>query len=338
MFSALSPDNIPADLRAAKEAAVAEFLTNEPATPLMAFAASADPKSNVVGVGIGRKISNGEATGEHSVRFYVKHKLSAGAVGGRFLLPATIAGVPTDVIETGEFLPFGDASAEQARHRPAQPGCSIGFQFTGSRAGTVMAGTFGAVVAIGGDEYILSNNHVLANQNALPIGSAIFQPGLLDLNAPGQDAIATLSKFIPLNASGPNKVDCAVAKVDSNDLVDGVAMSGVGALKSATPILAQENMGVEKTGRTTGYTTGTVSDISATVKVSYDLGVLTFTDQIIIVGGADPFSGAGDSGSLIVDRASKRATGLLFAGSPTHTMANHIGDVLDALDATLVIA
>jgi hypothetical protein len=335
--SELRPDTIPDNLRAAKESAVAQFLSKEPAGPIMAFAAHSNPKNNVVGVGIGRKIKNGKATARHSVRFYVKRKLDVKSIDKRFLLPKKIGNVPTDVIETGEFRPFGDPSAERAYKRPAQPGCSVGFQFTGSQAGTVMAGTFGAVVEVNGIRYILSNNHVLANQNALPIGSAIFQPGLLDKNAPGKDAIAKLAKFVPLKASGSNKVDCALAKVDAGKLISPIVMDKVGALKSALPITAAVAMKVEKTGRTTGYTTGTVTDVAATMKVTYDLGVLTFTDQILIIGGTEAFSDAGDSGSLIVDRKTKRATGLLFAGSASHTIANHMEDVLDALKATIVI-
>jgi len=35
-----------------------------------------------------------------------------------------------------------------------------------------------------------------------------------------------------------------------------------------------------KTGRTTGYTARTNHDISANVKVGYDIGPLTFSDQL----------------------------------------------------------
>lgn len=47
-------------------------------------------------------------------------------------------------------------------------------------------------------------------------------------------------------------------------------------------------------------------------------------------------AGPGDSGSLIVDRKSKQAVALLFAGSATNTIANHIDDVLGALGVTIV--
>jgi hypothetical protein len=76
-------------------------------------------------------------------------------------------------------------------------------------------------------------------------------------------------------------------------------------------------------------------DVSATVKIKYDLGMLTFADQILIVGNKGLFSDSGDSGSLIVDQKAKAPVGLLFAGSPTNTIANHIGDVLGALNVTI---
>ena len=58
--------------------------------------------------------------------------------------------------------------------------------------------------------------------------------------------------------------------------------------------------------------------------------------KVVIVGRTgQPFSAAGDSGSLILERGTNRAIGLLFGGSPSHTIANHIGDVLRALKVTL---
>ena len=113
-------------------------------------------------------------------------------------------------------------------------------------------------------------------------------------------------------------------------------MPKVNKLKSGKPVAAVVGMKVEKTGRTTGYTSGTVQDVSADVKIGYDLGTLTFTDQIIIVGGRKSFSDAGDSGSLIVEQKSKRPVGLLFGGSDTHTIANHIEDVLEQLSVNIV--
>ena len=72
---------------------------------------------------------------------------------------------------------------------------------------------------------------------------------------------------------------------------------------------------VHKVGRTTGVRHGRVTAFELDgVAVEYDIGVLTFDDQVEIEGsGTRSFSDAGDSGSLIVDDDMKGAA-LLFAG------------------------
>ena len=95
-------------------------------------------------------------------------------------------------------------------------------------------------------------------------------------------------------------------------------------------------MQVHKFGRTTSYTVGRVTSIDTDVTVGYETGNFTFQEQIIIVGrNRHPFSAAGDSGSLILERGTNKAVALLFAGSSSHTIANHIDDVLTALNVTL---
>jgi hypothetical protein len=100
------------------------------------------------------------------------------------------------------------------------------------------------------------------------------------------------------------------------------------------------DMNVHKFGRTTSYTAGRITSIDTDVTIQYDAGPMFFPGQITIasVAGATstaPFSKAGDSGSLIVERATGRAVGLLFAGSAQRTIANHIGAVLTALGVQL---
>ncbi len=200
-----------------------------------------------------------------------------------------------------------------------------------------MAGTLGAIVSGNdGSRYILSNNHVLANLNTLPIGTPIFQPGLLDGGDLANDQVATLAAFIPLATDKPNHIDCALAAIADANVVIPRFLPKIGRLSSAEPIEAAHDMQVEKTGRATGYTTGTVSDVSATVAVEFEEEMLQFDDQVLINNGGQAFSEGGDSGSLIVDVASGRATALLIGGGPTCAIANHIGDVLEALNVTLV--
>ena len=326
-----STENVDA-LAKAKESAVADFLSAAaPQAEFAALAATTDHRHNIVGVGVGPKIKDGKETAKTAIRFYVERKISKRSVPKSDMLPSSINGIPTDVVETGRL--FAQVPIAQTRLRPAKGGCSVGFK----GVGFVMAGTFGCLVTDGTKRFILSNNHVLANENALPLGSPIYQPGLLDGGVVPTDRIAKLKKFVkikPLPAN--NHVDAAIAVLNTPTIASPLILPSVGQLGSTAPISAAVGMGVHKHGRTTGYTKGKVIDVSADLNITYDFGVARFVDQIVIVGLSGSFSDAGDSGSLIVRRTGKRATGLLFAGSASHTIANHIGDVLTALGVTLV--
>jgi hypothetical protein len=131
-----------------------------------------------------------------------------------------------------------------------------------------------------------------------------------------------------------NKVDCAIAKVLNPGLVTNSVLH-IGAPAGTAD--AEIDMSVHKFGRTTSYTVGQVRSIDTDVTVAYETGSYTFREQIIIVSTTDqPFSAAGDSGSLILQRNTNKAVGLLFGGSNTHTIANHLSDVLNALKVTMV--
>jgi hypothetical protein len=331
-----SRGSIPQDLVAAKRQAIARFLPAPgTSTRRVVHRVSAHPQRNVVGVGVGAKIVKGKTTDRPSVRLYVARKLSKGLLSPALTLPAEIDGVDTDVVELGRLQAQGLSA--RLRKRPAKPGCSIGFALAGANADLLMAGTFGAVVSRDGSKFILSNNHVLACENELPIGTPIFQPGLLDHGDPGMDAIAKLSHFIPLSVSQPNAVDCAIAEILDPALIQATLMAKVGKLASSETIDAAERMPVKKIGRGSGYTIGEVFDVSATVTLDYELGSLTFLDQILIRGTSGPFSDYGDSGALVVDVDSRRATGLLIGGNTEFAAANHLDDVLEVLQVNLVI-
>ena len=313
------------------------------AVTTFAAAASISPAQNVVGVGVGTKFCDGKETSTRCVRFYVAVKIPKAALSGKNLLPSSVDGVPTDVIVTGRFRLLSTATNNKLKRRPVRPGTSIGFELPPPKNNFVMAGTFGAVVTKSGKRFILSNNHVLAENGLISLGGRIFQPGLLDGGDASTDQVATLTRFIEIKESGTNKVDCAIAEFLPGIPVNPRHMPSVGNLASTTPIAAAENMLVMKTGRTTGHTRGRIFDIFADANVPYEdkngnQFIATFSNQILIVGTPGSFSTNGDSGSLIVDRTTTRATGLLFAGSSTHTIANRIEDVLAALGVTLVTA
>jgi hypothetical protein len=292
---------------------------------------------NVVGVGVAEKMVDGKPTGVLAVTFFVKNKYPKGAVTPGSALPKNIDGVPTDVTQAGTFSAFRrtrraaafDATLPnpRVRMRPALPGCSVGFRIAGDQF--VMGGTFGALVKTSTKVYILSNNHVLADENRLPIGSPIFQPALLDHGRIASDQIAELSRFGKLKANRFNKIDAALAKPLNRNLV-GNAVLHIGAPNGT--VEAALDMSVHKFGRTTSYTVGTIISIDTDVTVEYETADYTFENQIIIRGSNGAmFSDHGDSGSLIMERGTNAAVGLLFGGGPDHTIANHIVKVLRAL-------
>jgi hypothetical protein len=300
----------------------------------LAVARSPDPRNNVVGVAVAEKETDGTPTGVMGVKFLVRRKYVKDAISYDHRLPETINGLPVDVEEVGDIRALVTFPDPRTTITPVQPGCSIGFQM--SDPSTVMAGTLGAIVKDqnGGQLGLLSNNHVMADQDRLPIGAPIFQAGLLDLPAGGtRRQIARLLRFIPLSQS-PRTVDAAFAVADDPQLLTPAVLF-IGAPQGTAD--AAVNDEVHKFGRTTSYRVGSIKSISADVTVGYETGDYLFENQILIVGKAgSSFSDAGDSGSLILERQGNRAVGLLFAGSPTHTIANHIGDVLAALQVQLV--
>ena len=190
--------------------------------------------------------------------------------------------------------------------------------------------------------YILSTTHFIAfdtgvatagtRRRALGEGASIFQPGLLDQGSVSLDAVAELTRWIDLRADRDNNVvDGAIAKAAAKTLVTRNILF-IGAPGVATP--AAKDMIVHKFGRTTSYTAGRVTSTLFDVSVPYEVGDVMFVDQIAIRGlDGTRISDSGDSGSAILERASNKVVGLLFAGATNGslTFANHIGDVLKKL-------
>ncbi len=222
--------------------------------------------------------------------------------------------------------------------RPLRIGVSIGhFKVT--------AGTLGCFVTrrTDGALLVLSNNHVLANENAARAGDAILQRGAFDGGTRPKDVAGKLAKFVRLKTSDANLVDCAVASIAPGIGANLRSIRGIGTLAGQGADFLDEGTGVLKLGRTTGVTKGRVTAFELdNVVVGYDIGDISFNDQIEIEGtGDEAFSAGGDSGSLIVD-ADRRGVALLFAGGDHGgsngkglTYANPLGTVLDALQVDL---
>jgi hypothetical protein len=277
-----------------------------------------------------------EENGQARIRLFTRSRDVRG-------LPATLDGVPVSSVVTGTIRAFpaapslGVAAAAVNRTskfaRPVPIGISTGNQ------GECLAGTIGARVKVGSKLYALSNNHVYALENRSALGTDVLQPGRFDLNcAKGTaDVIGKLSKFVRISfaAGAKNRVDAAIASVTSGNLRRNTPSDGYGT-PTAKIVTASLKQKVQKYGRTTGLTSGTVVGINATVDVEYSNGkVARFVGQVVIQKPSGKFSRAGDSGSLIVD-ANRHPVGLLFAGADDGTtFANPIGAVLNALGVSI---
>ncbi|MBI4416405.1 MAG: hypothetical protein HY557_05425 [Euryarchaeota archaeon] len=277
---------------------------------------------SVQGVGVGRKVVHRIPTQEIALQVYVDRKIHERLLPPGRRIPEEIEGVPTDVIETGIFrIGRKYPPIYQRRVRPAPAGVSIGHH-------EVSAGTFGALVQGSGGVFILSNNHVLANEDRGSVGDPVLQPGRYDGGRPDRDTIAQLAGFVQLDLEAPNKVDAAIARPIVKDDVAPEVLH-IGRIRGETE--PEIDMAVRKSGRTTRLTEGRITAVDVTLRVGYSDGFLLFTDQFLVTGGRRGFSGPGDSGSLIVD-GENRAVGLLFAGSPFTTVANRWSNVAEALE------
>lgn len=288
---------------------------------------------NVLAVGISEKISKKKKTGKLALIFYVEKKIALNKLKKSQLIPKTIprsltggSAVQTDVIAIGKLQPEINSSRTSF-----QPGNSIGHI-------KIEAGTFGAVVKDKNNKlYILSNCHVLADSGKGKIGDKILYPGAFDTGVSPADAKATLHKFIPFKISKEftNVVDCALA-APLNEFLPSLKseIKSWGLPKGV--IKPKRGMKVVKVGRTTGKTTSVITDVNFRTMMDYKkkgLKDIRFKDQIWC---EKRYTMPGDSGSLIIDKASGKAVGLHFAGAEGGSAHNPITEVLAALDVKLV--
>ncbi len=235
----------------------------------------------------------------------------------------------------------------------------------GNRIVDCCGGTLGSLIEnASGTEYLLSNNHVLAESDQAHMNDTIIQPGLIDDDCkPYADGgsvtpVGTLSAWLPLSSSSTN-ADAAIAQVNSGAVNTSGSILELGprqpdgTLAAAPPGVsstggkgenAEINMTVAKSGRTTGLTCANVAALDLDVQVEYyrdcaeTKPYLTkdYTNQIGIEG--NQFSDAGDSGSLVVDASDAEPVGLFFAGGVDSSgvsegVANPASGVLSELDA-----
>jgi hypothetical protein len=199
------------------------------------------------------------------------------------------------------------------------------------------SGTLGSLVQdASGVKYILSNNHVLARGDQAVAGEDISQQGLIDNNC----QVATIVADFTLAPKLGTNVDAAIAQLRTGTMDATGFIEDIG-VPSSVVRNAAVGLSVAKSGRTTGFQTGTISSINSSVTVKYTVECgsnrgtnVSYTNQVVI--NSTTFSAGGDSGSLIVTNDScHQPVALLFAGSSTSTIGNPIGQVLSRVSTSL---
>ena len=300
---------------------------------------------NVVAVGEGYKLVGGVDT---------RQKAAVASVRCKF--PREMLNMVTDVVETGVIRALDADRTEYVR--PVPGGVSCGHS-------NITAGTWGCLVVKDGKIYALSNNHVFANSNDAKIGDKIYQQGPYDIEGKITDEylIAHLAEFVPIDfGDSPEPSPCPIARnivkslnaiakafrreskipppvkiKDRHNLVDAAIARPVNLKSVVADILgigmlagvADVGLGdkVKKSGRTTGVTESTVTQINVTCQVQYGEGKMAvFEDQVM----AGAMSRGGDSGSAVLDCGNK-FVGLLFAGSGSVTIFSLAKNVFSEL-------
>ena len=226
------------------------------------------------------------------------------------------------------------------KYRPVMGGCSIGHYQT-------TAGSMGCVVYDNqtGTKLILSNSHVLALANMVQDspaqeGDYILQPAAYDGGMIQNDYIGTLHKWVILDKNAPNYVDAAVA-LPNNDGEISDSIIQIGQINGV--INPELGLTVQKYGRTTEYTKGTITKTNLSLYIAYgdpadpNTPVLLFRDCFMItqIAPYPKMIDGGDSGSLILDE-SNNAVGLVFAANQYgEGIAMPISSVLNALDVNI---
>ena len=286
---------------------------------------------NVRGVGVGYKFINGIITNELCIHILVEKKVKENLLTYNNVIPKIYMGIKTDVIEIG--IPKSLASNKfPERYRPLKGGCGI------YSKDATFHGTLGCIVFrkkfLSNKYFILSNNHVLADNNSIPIGTEVIQPSIKNGGKFEKDVVAKLSEFKSLNftttlTKPKNFVDCAIAELTKKSLISNEILR-LGKISGISSANLNDN--IRKVGFVSGLTSGKVISLNVTTEITYSGNKKAFfANQIFVSASSIP----GDSGSVVLDHDNK-VIGLLFAaGAQGTSFVNDINLVLKELNVEI---
>ncbi len=303
-------------------------------------------RDGVTAVGVGRKIKDGQRTGDMCIRIYVAKKLPKTKLSKAQLIPASIDGVPTDVIER-RFVANPQPDALKQRMKVDEISARIDTGTYGTLKGGmsigpcrvidgyVYVGTLGCIVKDNatGESMLLSNKHVMCVDDSWTVGDDICQPARNDQGSCPADVVGSVVRSI-MSAD----VDGALASIAGRPSACDVLQ--IGPVRGTALHVFDEP--VRKRGRTTELTHGFVDDMDWSGNVDMGpLGIRFFANQIGLM--HDPskspqFGISGDSGSVVVN-PNDEVIGLYFAGddSGEFGLANPIAKVESELGVTVCV-
>jgi hypothetical protein len=285
----------------------------------------------VHGIGIARRVTNGERKRDLALTVFVVEKRPATDLAAPVpeIIDAPALGGPvrTDVVAIGRArLDAGPAT------QPIVPGCGI------SRM-NVPSGTFGCLVQRGGDSarpFLLSAGHVLAPLGAR-IDDPILQPGFAEGGRPPASTLATLaawSNHSITNDDYPNFTDAAIARVTSPALVDAT-IPQIGRPTGRTDTL-RIGTTIQMLGRVSGYQQASVTALDFSVEFvmtlpSGESGRVGFSDLVLCT----KYSAQGDSGAAVFNM-NRQVVGLHMGATDTTSFFCRIGNVCAELGVDIV--
>jgi hypothetical protein len=251
----------------------------------------------VVEVCIGLRRRGGRLLDEPAFIVSVKEKRPESELPPDEVVPRTIDGFPTDVEvyrEPKPLLGFGDEKHKK-NYGTKVGGAAISAEDFGG------IGTLGCFCRQNGDNSVvlLSNHHVLLGGSAT-VGSGVGQPE-------HESSCCCTCNEIGKVLKGDKNLDCAIASLNADvpffPKIRRIKRSDnsveeEGTIKgTADPVMDQV---VWKVGYKTGLTRGKISKITPRVEIAVDAAFDRFADR-------------GDSGSVVIEKATGNIVGLLYA-------------------------
>lgn len=301
----------------------------------------APPGCDVLSVFVAEPISESELRALLVARFGVREEALASVPIAVVVTGPIVAGMLAHDVQPAPTAAFNYRS----RIRPAPGGVSVGLAGLNG-AGTLGCLAYGRSAPRDGYTLMLSCNHVIANTNNVAANACLPQPGIEDGGRCPADQIAAFERYVTINFSGNNVVDCATGWCWPDrvrrEIVYASATGPAFMRMSNTPVSPVCNQAVGKSGRSTGMTNGYVRCDFTSCRAWYPgKRSALFVNQIAVEGGSGPFSAKGDSGAIVWTwDTTMSPIGLLFAGATTSrgrhlTFANPMAAVLQSLDIYL---